>query len=105
MNRSQQRLGMMWVLGSIQYCTCLFGGGALWLLAAQLTDGFGGNLLTQTVAGLLLLALIAGEAWWAYIPPVKHPAREFLVDCLSSAAIAGFGMAVVLAILLWVPHR
>lgn len=105
MNRSQQRLGTLWLLGSIQYGTCLFGGGALWLLVAQLTGGFGGDPGRQAGAGLLLVALIAGEAWWAHIPNPKHPAREFVIDLLGSAAIAGFGMAVVLAILLWVPHR
>ncbi len=105
MKPGQQRLGTLWLLGSVQYGTCLFGGGALWLLAAQLTSGFGGDPITQAGACLLLIALIIGEAWWSHIPTVKHSAREFLIDCLSSATIAGFGMAVVLAILLWVPHR
>ena len=68
-------------------------------------DGFGGDPGAQAAAGLLLMALIAGEAWWAHIPSPQHPTREFVIDFLSSAAIAGFGMAVVLAILLWVPHR
>ncbi len=104
MKRNSHPLGLMWLLGSIQYGTCLFGGGALWLLAAKLTHFFGGNPAAQLTAGLLLVAVVAGETWWAYIPPPKHRVREFVVEFLSSAAIAAFGMAVVLAISLVVPR-
>jgi hypothetical protein len=92
--------GVIWYVGTIQYGACLFVGGALWFLAARLTDFFGGNLPAQAVAGLLLLALIGLEAWWAHIPQVGNPVGDWIADILGSAAIAGFGMAVVLAVLL-----
>jgi hypothetical protein len=99
-----QLQGVAWYLGTIQYGTVLFGGGALWFLAAWLTGFFGGDLGAQVLACLLLLALIAFEAWWSHMPTRGNPVGDYLVDFLSSAAIAGFGMAVVLAILLWLPR-
>ena len=92
------------LLGTIQYGVALAGGGALWLLLAQVTGFFGGDLVLQALATGLLLALIAAEAWWAHLPGAPNPWGDYLVDFLSSAAIAGFGMAVVLAILLWLPR-
>jgi hypothetical protein len=47
---------------------------------------------------VLLLALIAAEAWWAHLPGARNPWGDYLIDFLSSAAIAGFGMAVVAAV-------
>lgn len=88
----------MLFLGTIQYGVALAGGGALWALLAWRTAGFGGNLGTQGGAVGLLLALIAAEAWWAHIPTKRNSWGDYLVDFLSSAAIAGFGMAVVAAV-------
>ena len=104
MKSDRQAQGAGWLLGSIQYGVCLFGGGALWFLLARLTGFFGGNLGTQVAACLLLLALIIAEAWWSHMPTVHNPVGDYIVDLLSSAAIAGFGMAVVLAILAVLPH-
>ena len=47
--------GVAWYLGTIQYGVFLFGGGALWFLAARLTGFFWGDLGAQVVACLLLL--------------------------------------------------
>ncbi len=105
MRGSQQVPGVGWYLGTIQYCACLFVGGALWFLLARLTGFYAGNLVAQVAACLLLLALIAAEAWWAHMPAVGNSIGDIVVDVLSSAAIAGFGMAVVLAIFVWLPHR
>lgn len=88
----------MMLLGTIQYGVALAGGGALWLLLAQATGFFGGDLLVQGVAVVLLLALIAAEAWWAHMPGARNPWGDYLIDFLSSAAIAAFGMAVVAAV-------
>ena len=93
-----------WYLGTIQYGTLLFAGGALWFLAAVLTGFFWGDLAAQASAVLVLLALIAAEAYWSHMPTAGSPLADYLIDFLSSAAIAGFGMAVVLAILLWLPR-
>ena len=90
---------VVWYLGTIQYCACLFGGGALWFLAAVGTGFFWDNLAAQITACGLLAALIGAESWWARMTPAGNPVGDFLVDLLSSAAIAGFGMAVVLGIL------
>ena len=86
------------LLGTIQYGVALAGGGALWLLLTQTTDFFGGDLALQIVAVALLLALIAAEAWWAHLPGAPHLWGDYLVDFLSSAAVAAFGMAVVAAV-------
>ncbi len=88
----------MMLLGTIQYGVALAGGGALWLVLAEGTDGFGGDLLAQIVAVALLLALIVAEAAWAHMPGAHNVWGDYLVDFLSSAAIAGFGMAVVAAV-------
>jgi hypothetical protein len=96
--------GVPWILGTIQYCACLFGGGGLWLLAAYLTGFFGGDLAAQGVALLLLLALITVEAGWAHLSVAGARRGDFVVDFVSSAAIAGFGMVMVVAILAWLPH-
>ena len=88
----------MMLLGTIQYGVALAGGGALWLLLAQATGFFGGDLLAQALAVGLLLALIAAEAWWAHLPGAPHLWGDYLVDFLSSAAVAAFGMAVVAAV-------
>ena len=88
----------MLFLGTIQYGVALAGGGALWLLPAWGTDFFWGNCAAQALAGGALLALIAAEAWWAHIPSPRSLWDGYLVDLASSAAIAGFGMAVVAGI-------
>jgi hypothetical protein len=90
--------GLMMLLGTIQYGVVLAGGGALWLLLAEGTGFFGGDLPVQIIAIGLLLALIAAEAWWAHMPGASNPWGDYLVDFLSSAAIAAFGMAVVVAV-------
>ncbi|HMA34415.1 MAG TPA: hypothetical protein VKY74_08010 [Chloroflexia bacterium] len=104
MKLGQQLPGVGWYLGTIQYCVFLFGGGAGWFLIARLTGFFWDNPAAQILACGLLLALIAGEAWWAHIPQVGNPIGDIIFDLVSSAAIAGFGMAVILAIALWVPR-
>ena len=91
--------GVIWYLGTVQYCVCLFGGGALWFLAALLTGFFGDDPAIQAAACLVLLALIIAEAWWAHMPGSGNELGDFVVDILTSAAIAGFGMAVVVAII------
>jgi hypothetical protein len=90
--------GVMLFLGTIQYGVALAGGGALWLVVAMGTGFFGGDLVLQIGAVGLLLALIAAEAWWAHMPSKRNPWGDYFVDFLSSAAIAGFGMAVVAAV-------
>ncbi len=105
MRGSQQVPGAGWYLGTIQYCVCLFVGGAIWFLLARLTGFYEGNPAAQVAACLLLLGLIAAEAWWAHMPAVGNPIGDIVFDVLSSAVIAGFGMAVVLAIFLWLPNR
>lgn len=95
--------GVAWYIGTIQYCVCLFGGGALWFLAARLTGFFGNDLAIQVAACAVLLAVIIAESWWAHMPGPENELSEFAVDIVMSAAIAGFGMAVVVAIILWLP--
>lgn len=102
--RNRQRSTMP-ILGTIQYCISLFGGGALWFLVARLTSFFGGNLLAQVAASFMLLSLIGAESWWAHMPSHGNELADFIVDLVTSAAIAGFGMAVVIAILIWLPAR
>ena len=104
MKPGNQLQGVAWYLGTIQYGAFLFGGGALWFLAARLTGFFWGDPGAQVIACLLLLALISAEAWWSHMPTRGNPAGDYVVDFVSSAAIAGFGMAVVQAILLWRPR-
>lgn len=93
--------GVAWYLGTIQYCTCLFAGGGLWFALARLTGFFNGDLYWQISACLVLLVIITGESLWAFMPGFGNPFTEFMIDFLTSAAIAGFGMVVVLFILLW----
>jgi len=97
--------GIVWYLGAIQYCVCLFGGGALWFLAARLTGFFWDDLAMQIVACIVLLGLIMAESWWAYMPGFGNELREFTVDLLTSAGIAGFGMVVAAFILAWLPGQ
>jgi hypothetical protein len=104
MEKSRRSLGALWFLGTSQYCICLFGGGALWLLAAQATGFFWGSLAAQIGASLLLLLVIGLESWWAHVPSSENQVNDYVGDFLTSAAITGFGMAVVLAIYLWVPR-
>jgi len=99
MKERKTTMGVVWYLGTIQYCICLFGGGAIWFLIAQLTGFFGDDLLTKVGACLLLALIIVCESLWAHMPGNGNQTREFAMDILTSAAIAGFGMAVV-AILL-----
>jgi|SRR5436190_18349789 len=96
--------GVTWYLGTIQYCVCLFGGGALWFVAAQATGFFGNDLTFQVAAFAVLLAVILAESWWAHMPGSGNEARDFAADILTSAALAGFGMAMVVAIILWLPR-
>ena len=91
--------GIVWYLGTVQYCVCLFGGGALWFLAAQITGFFGDDPIVQVAACLALLALIVAESWWAHMPGSGNELGDFVVDILTSAGIVGFGMAVVVAII------
>ena len=104
MKLGQQVPGLGMYLGTIQYGVFLFGGGAGWLLFALGTDFFWQNPLSQVAAGLLLLGLITAEACWAHVPVVGGGVGDFLVDFFSSAAIAAFGRAIVVAIALWVPR-
>ena len=99
MRHREATRGVIWYLGTVQYCVCLFGGGALWFLAALLTGFFGDDPAIQVAACLVLLALIIAEAWWAHMPGSGNELGDFVVDILTSAAIAGFGMAVVVAII------
>jgi hypothetical protein len=101
MKHSRASLGLAWYLGSIQYCVCLFVGGAAWFIAARLTGFFGDDPATQLAACLVLLAIILAESWWAHMPGSGNELGEFVVDVLTSAAIAGFGMVVVAFILKW----
>jgi hypothetical protein len=96
----RERPDALWLLGTAQYGVCLFGGGALWFVLARLTRGFGGAPGAQAAACLALLALIGAEAWWARLPNPRNAAADYLISFLSSAAIAAFGMAVVLAVAL-----
>jgi hypothetical protein len=98
MKSTRQALGLGWILGMIQYGVCLAGGGALWYLVARATGFFGGDLLEQSSAFLLLLILIVAEAWWIHVPSRNEHVGDYVADFLSSAAIAGFGMAVVVFI-------
>lgn len=95
---------LVWFLGTIQYGIFLFGGGAVWFIVASATGFFGGDLANQVMACLLLVALVVAESWWAHLPAAGSEIGNLLVDFLTSAAIAGSGMAVVLGILLWLPH-
>ena len=104
MNRSRQLKGLGLYLGTIQYCACLFVGGALWLLTAMSTGFFWGDIASQAVASLLLLGVIAAESWWAHLPTFGNQARDYIFDFLSSAGIAIFGMLVVLGVLAWLPR-
>lgn len=104
MKPGRQVQGAGWFLGTIQYGAGLFGGGALWFLAARVTGFFGGDLLAQATACLLLLVLVLAEAWWSYRSTFGKRPGDFVADLVSSAAIAGFGMVMVLAIFLAV-HR
>jgi hypothetical protein len=104
MKKGKQSLGALWYLGTSQYCICLFGGGALWFLVAQLSGFFWGNLAAQVGASLLLLLVIVLESWWAHIPSFGNQVGDYIGDFLTSAAIAGFGMGVVVAIFAWLPR-
>jgi hypothetical protein len=94
-------LGLAWYLGSIQYCVCLFVGGALWFLMARLTGFFGNDPAVQAAACVVLLVVILAESWWAHMPGSGNELGDFAVDVLTSAGIAGFGMAVTAFILMW----
>jgi len=96
-------MGVAWYVGTIQYCVCLFVGGAVWFLTAQATGFFWGYAVAQVVATGLLLALILAESWWAHMPGSGNELLDFAMDVLMSAAIAGFGMLVTAAILWWLP--
>ena len=91
-------------MGTIQYGTCLFGGGALWFLFARVTGFFWGDQPLQFAACLVLLALITGESLWAHMPGYGNEWREFAVNMLTSAAIAGSGMAILAIIFAWLPR-
>ena len=101
MQRRKATQGVVWYLGAIQYCILLFGGGALWFLAVQLTGFFWDDHVTQVAACVVLAALIMAESLWAYMPGLGNVVREFSIDVLTSAAIVGFGMVVVAFILSW----
>jgi hypothetical protein len=103
MKLDRRTLGLGWILGMIQYGVCLAGGGALWYLAASATAFFGGDFLAQSSASLLLLILIVAEAWWIHMPARNEHPGDYVADFLSSAAIAGFGMAVALLVGLSLP--
>jgi hypothetical protein len=104
MKSNRQTFDLGWILGMVQYGVCLAGGGALWFLAARATGFFGDDLLEQASAFLILLILIVAEAWWIHVPSRNEHAGDYVADFLSSAAIAGFGMAVVVFIGLALPH-
>ncbi len=97
-------MGLLWYLGTIQYCVCLFAGGALWFLFAQLTGFFWNNHPYQVAACLILLALITAESLWSHMPGSGNELADFAIDLLTSAAITAFGMATIAAILAWLPH-
>src|SRR4051812_21227010 len=103
MKRSGAHTGVAWYLGTIQYGVCLFAGGALWFLVAQLTGFFGDSLAIQVAACLALLALIAAESWWSHMPGSGNEVLDFSIDVATSVAIAAFGMAIVAAVLAWLP--
>ena len=46
-----------------------------------------------------MLAVIVAESWWAHMPGPENELGDFAVDIVTRAAIAGFGMAVVVAIM------
>jgi len=100
MKQRRASLGVVWYLGSIQYCVCLFVGGAFWFLAARFTGFFGQDFALQAGACLALLGIILAESWWAHMPGSGNELGDFIVDILTSAAIAGFGMAVVAFLLI-----
>ena len=108
MKRRSTESIIWWYLGATQYCLCLFAGGALWLVAAIGTGFFWDDLPAQISACLLLLLVIAAETWWAHMPAsdsqTSSASADLFVDFLSSAAIAAFGMSVVLVVLLWLPR-
>ena len=103
MKRSRPQQGVAWYLGAIQYCICLFGGGALFFLILRLTGFFWGDPTAQIVACLLLVIIVLAESWWAYMPTAGSGLGEFIADLLTSLAIVAFGMAVVIGILAWLP--
>lgn len=95
MKQRRTSAGIAWYLGTIQYCTALFIGGAIWFLVARVTGFFGEDPFIKIMACVLLGALIMAESWWAHMPGFGNEVREYIGDILTSAAIAGFGMAVV----------
>src|SRR3954469_11840275 len=101
MKQHKTPTGVVWYLCTIQYCTCLFAGGAIWFLTAHLTGFFWDDHPYQIAACLVLIALIIAESLWAPIPGPGNELADFAIDLLTSAAIAAFGMAVVPAILSW----
>lgn len=100
MKHRKASLGVAWYLGTIQYCVCLFAGGGIWFLFALLTGFFFGDIALQVAACAVLLMLIVAESLWAHMPGSGNELGDFIIDILTSAAIAGFGIAVVAAIII-----